>query len=248
MEALSRIVEALPQELRTHKAILKLKEWGSVKLLRRAARAATRHNSRIISKYLTTNAVRKLHLGCGYHRLTGWLNCDLDPMPDAIILDVTHPYPFADKTFDFIYCEHLIEHIPYSGGLEMLKESYRVLKPGGTLRIATPDIRFLFRLYREDRSALEEDYIAWSGAQYLGDDAPPTALGIINNFFRDWGHVFIYDPDTLCALMKTAGFKDMFPAKTGESERPALRNLEYSARMPLGFYNLETFIFEATKH
>lgn len=244
---LSRIVEALPQELRTHEAIANFKELDSVKLLRRAARVATRHNSRLISKYLAANSVRKLHLGCGYHRLTGWLNCDLDPMRDAILLDVTRPYPFADRTFDFIYCEHVIEHVAYSGGQAMLDESYRVLKPGGTLRIATPDVRFLFRLYRGDRSALEEDYIKWSGAQHLGNKAPHTALGVINNFVRDWGHTFIYDPDTVRQLMEAAGFIEVTPMNVGESDKPALRALENSTRMPAAYYALETFIFEAMK-
>jgi predicted SAM-dependent methyltransferase len=70
----------------------------------------------------------------------------------------------------------MIEHIPYSGGRAMLEEPYRVLKPGGTLRIAVPDVRFLFRLYREDRSALEENYAAWSGAQHLGDKPQMAAM------------------------------------------------------------------------
>jgi predicted SAM-dependent methyltransferase len=247
MDVVSLVVEALPQELRTHKAILTFKEWDSVKLLRRVARAATRRNPRLINKYLTANAVRKLHLGCGYHRMAGWLNCDLDPMRDAIILDVTRPYPFAENTFDFIYCEHMIEHIPYSGGRAMLEESYRVLKPGGRLRIATPDVRFLFRLYRDDRSALEEEYIAWSGAQFLGDKAPHTALGVINNFVRDWGHTFIYDSDTLPQSMEAAGFVEITPMKIGESDKPALKGLENAARMPVGYYELETCVFEATK-
>jgi ubiquinone/menaquinone biosynthesis C-methylase UbiE len=65
-------------------------------------------------------------------------------MRDAIIVDVTRRSPFVDNTFDFIYSEHMIEHIPYVGGRAMLEESYRVLKPGGTLRIATPDARFFY--------------------------------------------------------------------------------------------------------
>jgi predicted SAM-dependent methyltransferase len=206
MSAISRVVEALPQELRTHKAILTVKECGGVKVIRRLMRAATWYNPRLIRKYLTTNTIRKLHLGCGYHRIAGWLNCDLDPMRDAIILDVTRRFPFADNTFDFVYSEHMIEHIPDAGGRTMLEESYRVLKPGGTLRIATPDVRFLFRLYREDRSALEEDYVAWSGVEFLGDKVPHTALGVINNYVRDWGHIFIYDPDTLRQSLEAAVF------------------------------------------
>ena len=69
MSTVSRVVEALPQELRTHKAILTFKQSGGVKCIRRWTRAAIRYNPRLISEYLTANTVRKLHLGCGYHRI-----------------------------------------------------------------------------------------------------------------------------------------------------------------------------------
>jgi hypothetical protein len=39
-------------------------------------RIATRHNFQLISKYPKANAVRKLRLGCGYHRIAGWLDRD----------------------------------------------------------------------------------------------------------------------------------------------------------------------------
>jgi predicted SAM-dependent methyltransferase len=247
MRIVSRVVEALPREIRTHKVISQLKESAAVKLIRRAARIATRHNPRVIYQYMKANSIRKLQIGCGYRRIAGWLNCDIDPMRDAIILDAARPLPFESNTFDYIYCEHVIEHMAFDVGQSMLKECNRVLRPGGTLRLATPDVRFLLNLYRADRSSLEAKYIEWSCLNYIGKKAPHTALGVINNFVRDWGHVFIYDPETLRTSMRTAGFQEIVPAKIGESERPALSGLENVARMPSGFYELETFIFEATK-
>jgi predicted SAM-dependent methyltransferase len=242
MSGVPRIVERL-----RHKLPQRLTEWGSVRTVRHLTRSVLRHKPRLISKYLTANTVYKLHLGCGYHRISGWLNCDLDPMRDVIILDVTRPLPFTDGTFDFIYCEHMIEHIPYASGRGMLEECRRVLKPGGTLRIATPDVRFLFALYREDRSTLEAEYIAWSSVQFVGDKGPHTALGVINNFMRDWGHVFLYDPDTLRQSMEAAGFLEITPMKVGQSNKQALKGLENTERMPATHYDLETFILEATK-
>jgi len=44
MSALSRLVEALPPEIRTHRAVLELKEHGGVKFVRRLWRVVTRHN------------------------------------------------------------------------------------------------------------------------------------------------------------------------------------------------------------
>src|SRR5438477_50522 len=79
--------------------------------------------------------------GAGFNSLPGWLNTDLEPKSASVIyLDAAKPLPFAYSTFDYIFSEHVIEHIPYPQGLSMLKECFRVIKPGGTIRIATPNL------------------------------------------------------------------------------------------------------------
>jgi hypothetical protein len=76
---------------------------------------------------------------------------------------------------------------------------------------------------------------------------PHTALGVINNYVRDWGHIFIYDPDTLRQSLEAAEFAEIAPKEIGESDKPALKELEYTAKIPAAYYSLETFILEATK-
>lgn len=44
--------------------------------------------------------------------------------------------PFADFSYDFILCNHVLEHIP--DDLTAMKELYRVLKPGGTAILQIP--------------------------------------------------------------------------------------------------------------
>jgi predicted SAM-dependent methyltransferase len=62
----------------------------------------------------------------------------------TVFLDATTPFPFDCGTFDYIYCEHMIEHISWQKGQTMLRECHRVLKPRGVMRIATPaDILFV---------------------------------------------------------------------------------------------------------
>jgi hypothetical protein len=78
MRIVSRVVEALPREIRTHRVVSQLKESAAVKLIRRAARIATRHDPGPIHQYMKANSIRKLQIGCGYRRIAGWLNCDID--------------------------------------------------------------------------------------------------------------------------------------------------------------------------
>lgn len=70
----------------------------------------------------------------------------------------------------------------------------RGLKPGGIIRIATPDLRFLLGLYQDPERPLHKAYIAYS-AQRGG--LPATAVFVINRFHTAWGHKIIYDRETL---------------------------------------------------
>ena len=67
-----------------------------------------------------------------------------------------------NNSLDYIFSEHMIEHVSYEQGASMLRECYRTLKPGGRLRLATPDYTFLHELYASEKSDLQLNYIKWS--------------------------------------------------------------------------------------
>ncbi len=52
------------------------------------------------------------------------------------MMDVSKPFPFKHNLFDLIYCSSLVEHISQPG--LMLKECWKVLKPGGILFLSFP--------------------------------------------------------------------------------------------------------------
>jgi hypothetical protein len=70
---------------------------------------------------------------------------------------------------------------------------------------------------------------------------------VINNFVRNWGHLFIYDEKTLRHSLETAGFAEVESFRLNESNDPNLRNLENEKRMPEGFLQFESFTLEAVK-
>lgn len=202
----------------------------------------------IVKKYQNRTDIRKLHIGCGDNILEGWLNSDYCPRSTAILhLDATQPFPPGINEFDYVFSEHMIEHISYSQGLVMLKECYRVLKDNGTIRISTPDFLFLINLYQDINCDLHKKYIKWATDYYIGDAPYYDAIFVINNFLRDWGHKFIYDEKTLRLSLEKAGFTRITKCALNQSEDDSLRNLENEKLMPEGFLRLETITLEGRK-
>ena len=198
--------------------------------------------------YLAANATRKLHIGCGPRVLEGWLNTDLSPRTkDVMTLDATEPFPLPSAAFDFVFSEHMLEHVPYAQGKRMLRECFRVMKPGATIRISTPDLAFLVSLYRRDKSRREDEYLDWSVGTYSLEREAPREAMVVNNFFRAWGHQFIYDEASLRASLEDAGFTGSARRRLNESPHAPLRDLENVARLPAGFLELETLTIESTK-
>jgi len=54
------------------------------------------------------------------------------------VCDIMKPLPFGDGEFDFLFCLEVLEHV--ENPTLVLKEFYRVLKPGGVLMLSVPNV------------------------------------------------------------------------------------------------------------
>ena len=217
--------------------------------LKRIRRQLRRPNdAALLNGYLTAHQVRKLHIGCGGNRISGWLNTDYLPGSRNVFhLDATRTFPFADGQFDYAFSEHMIEHVSYARGMTMLKECRRVLKPGGKIRISTPDLAFVVGLYSGVQSATQRAYVRWACGELPKVVPADNPAFVVNNFVRNWGHTFIYDEATLRSALTEAGFTDIRRCNLQKSEHADFRGLENETRLPPGFLQLETLTLEATK-
>ncbi len=203
-----------------------------------------------IDEYLRTHAERKLQLGTGANVYPGWLNTDVHDFRrqgEVVYLDTTEPFPLPDGSFDLVFSEHMIEHLTYSEGQHCLRECHRVLRSGGRIRVATPSVDRLITLYDREQSDLQRRYVRWSIDSFQGGEVPYLAGFVVNNFFRDWGHRFIYDVETLRHALESVGFVDVEEWPVGESGDPRLVGLERHMRSAAEFNAFETMVLEARR-
>jgi predicted SAM-dependent methyltransferase len=89
-----------------------------------------------------------LNLGCGNKFHTEWTNVDFVSTGKGVIAhDLLRGIPFPDNSFKVVYHSHVLEHFPKRKAAEFIKECYRVLSPGGIIRIAVPDLEQIARNY-----------------------------------------------------------------------------------------------------
>ena len=75
----------------------------------------------IITRYLKNNEVKKFHIGAGTRKIKDWLNTDIGNKKIMPVIDSTKRFPFNTNTFDYVFSEHMIEHIKYHSNLNTRK-------------------------------------------------------------------------------------------------------------------------------
>lgn len=223
----------------------------ALRAVRRTAWTAARGSR--IARYLQGPGPHGLLIGAGHHPPAGWLATDLDPgvAPGVVFLDATQAFPFPDASFDRVHSEHVIEHVPLSGGRAMLAEVRRVLRPGGRIRIATPDLARLAALVADPPSAgvAGGDYVRWIAERFGEGALEARPVDVLNHAMRAWGHVFLYDEPTLRAELARAGFTGIMRCAMNESGDPGMRGLETHAQAVGGAEHVawETMVLEAVR-
>jgi len=91
----------------------------------------------------------KINLGCGWRNFgSDWVHIDNGDYEHLDYkTDVSKPLPLEDNVADLIYASHVIAYFDREQIKEILKDWYRVLKPGGVIRLATPDFYTMIKLY-----------------------------------------------------------------------------------------------------
>lgn len=185
-----------------------------------------------------------LHFGAGLNQLPEpWHN--LGPAHD-----IRKRLKFESASAAAIVAEHVVEHVPFLQGLGFFRECLRVLRPGGVLRVAFPDIgRFLV----SDSRGVELNAAALCYANALSDrpemelPSRPTAKARagLEHLLTGWGHQTAWTEQTAAGSLLVAGFSEVRPRRYGCGDLGPVdgHHLDVGAELAL----LESTILEARK-
>lgn len=183
-------------------------------------------------------------MGCGNTAPDGWVNCDSSwnaqiskwPILHRILVKlniVSHAqwppnvrylrlgsrFPWPDGSADVVYASHVFEHLDRATRHNFMKESYRVLKPGGVLRIVVPDLLYHAKTYVESWSEVKSCAEAFLEVIHLRFPEEQNIIRRIYYFVTDYPtiHKDMYDQVTLRDIFILHGFKDIYCSAYGKS-------------------------------
>ena len=161
------------------------------------------------------NQIIKLDLGSGYSHLDGYLRLDCDHKCEPDIICDCSQIPLDDNFAGEIYSAHLLEHYDPKDTFRVLREWYRVLKPGGRLHIIVPDV---------GRAAIRyaNNEITWSEFKKVVFGSDPTA----NDFMR---HKEVFCKDSLRRMLFITGYVKI---QDNDCEEDLSMNLDFFAYKP----------------
>ena len=186
-------------------------DYGKVQVL--IGKVVRNRDWQVKSRHL---ALKYLDVGCGLNTHSSFVNLDYHwtPAVDVCWNILTKKYPFDNDHFEGIYTEHCLEHITMQQCENNLREFYRMLKPGGTVRIIVPDGELYLDLYHRKKENEKVEMPYEHG--YL------SPMHRINGIFRNHGHQFIYDFQTLKILLERNGFRNVVKKSFREGANPDL--------------------------
>jgi predicted SAM-dependent methyltransferase len=98
-----------------------------------------------------------LNLGCGKKTISGFVNVDkYFTRQEGIVNEDISDIPYYDNSVDLIYSSHALEHLSIRKSKVALREWYRVLKPGGQLYLAIPDLELICRVIQDQFTTEEQ--------------------------------------------------------------------------------------------
>lgn len=206
---------------------------------------------------------RYVQYGCGFSAPDGWINYDASPtlrferlpllgklytrntqrFPANVQYgDIVSGLPEQPDSCDGLYCSHILEHLSYQDFVKALKNSYKVLKPGGVFRGVVPDLKVAAEEYLASFDKVDAPANDFMRSTMLGiETRGKGVLAGLKGLYGNSKHLWMWDYQSLQAELTKIGFKTIRPAAFNDAADEHFKLVEEKSR----FYNAAAF--ECTK-
>ncbi len=185
--------------------------------------------------------------GCGLCSPEGWLNFDASPtlrlgkipvigrlapvkFPASVRFgDIRKGLPVSDGSADGVYCSHVLEHLALEDFRKALKNTFRIVRPGGTFRLVLPDLKLLAKEYLA--SSEPDAAVRFMQSTLMGRTSRPKGMsGLLRNWIGNSEHLWMWDYQALAMELGKVGFVSVRPAVFGDSGDAMFAKVEDQAR------------------
>ena len=202
---------------------------------------------------------RYVQYGCGFTAPLNWINYDSSPtlrferLPllgklytrnkqrfpaNAKYGDIVNGLPEKENSCDGIYCSHILEHLAYNDFLKAIKNTWLILKPGGTFRGVVPDLKAAATDYLESYNNSDTPANEFMRSTMLGIENRNKGLAsAVKGTYGNSKHLWMWDYKSLQFELQKAGFKNIRPCEFGDSSDPSFASVEEEGR----FYKAAAF-------
>jgi predicted SAM-dependent methyltransferase len=193
--------------------------------------------------------MQKLNFGCGSRFSSNWTNIDFHSPNDQVMrVNPLEGFPFPENQFDAVYSSHVLEHFTRDQAKFLLDEAYRVLKPGGIVRIVVPDLEATCREYLavlelDDAAPLKHQKYEWILIELLDQLVRTTPGGAMGAYLRSAAAG--KNSELLRYLHERVG-KDDFPGnahKDAGGQRPTLTWAKITNKLLYTYIKVLTLLF-----
>ncbi len=196
----------------------------------------------------------KLNLGCGPVQPSGWINVDNSyrarfattaPRLDALLtkfrlipatefrpglraVNLERRLPWEEGRIDAIYGGEMLEHFTEEKGNFLLRECFRVLKPGGILRMRVPNNAIFWQNYLDEynktkslpREQWNDHHARWI-RMFFDDICVKFRAGYSGHYHR-----WMFDEISLCVAFEKAGFTEVSSMQFHSSRISSISDVE----------------------
>lgn len=154
--------------------------------------------------FIRRKSASYLNIGCGANILDGFVNLDFSWNPGIdICWDLSDGIPLESDSMNGCFSEHCLEHLDFQTAIQTLREIHRILKSRATVRIVVPDAEMYIGEYIKHRRGES------ASIPYAEAFIELTAIMSINRVFRNFGHKYAWDFETLKLFLQKSGFESI---------------------------------------